>query len=500
MPNLLSPRAPRPDFRRLVTVLVLALGYLGVLRSLAPAQTPVILSPVPKLQFFDANGKPLAFGCVFSYQTLTTTQLATYTDYTGTVANTNPLILTSGGFVGTGGIWLQAGAAYRLVVKSAGGASCALGSTISTVDGISGGMTTLTTIVPYSATPIFVDAAQNQLFEITLTGNASAQPLTAAGIVPPGIITFQITQDNVGNHTFNWPANTIGGVAPTLQATATSQQTFIWNGTNAIALGPMTYDFVGGSSAYAVPNFYDFGLSVSSPVCTSSQGQLVSTCNSVYGVTYNGQTVSPGGSGNVNAGATAHSVAVNEGAGAAISGVVLTNDQALMGSSGVDPTPTSIPNCPNGNLAYSTSTHSYSCAPTVQASSITAIGGDVSISATTDTTWATKSVTMPSTGCPCRAFVSYGMFYITNNAGSFVSWVDDGTNQFATAQSNQTGSANSGDGQSASSYSTGTYANAANITFTAKTWTTVSSMTVKAGNARPGPQNSWLNVTIFTSN
>lgn len=481
-------------------VLFLIVLFFAWLTSAHCQAVPVILSPVPKMQFFDANGKPLAFGCVFSYQTLTTTQLATYTDYTGTVANTNPLILTSGGFVGTGGMWLQAGAAYRLVVKSAGGSACSLGSTISTVDGIAGGVSTLTTIVPYSATPTFVDAAQNQLFTITLTGNASAQPITAAGIIPPGVITFEITQDGVGGHTFSWPANAIGVSSSIVSNTAAvaTQQSFIWNGINAIALGPASYTCNGCGTG--VINLYDFGLTASSPVCTAAGQQLLSSsCSSVYGITYNGQTVSPGGSGNVNAGAAAHSVALNEGAGAAMTGVTLTNDQALMGVTGADPGGTSLANCPTG-LAYSTTSHTYSCAPAVQANSITTISGDVSVSATTDTTWATKAVTMPSTGCPCRAFVSYGMFYITSNAGSFVSWVDDGTNQFATAQSNQTGSATNGDGQSASSFSTGTYANSANITFTAKTWTSSATMTVKAGNARPGPQNSWLNVTIFTSN
>jgi hypothetical protein len=135
----------------------------------------------------------------------------------------------------------------------------------------------------------------------------------------------------------------------------------------------------------------------------------------------------------------------------------------------------------------------------IVAASITTIGGDVPVSATTDTTWATKSVTMPATGGPFRVLVSYGMFYITSNSGSFVAWVDDGTNQFATSQTNQTGSATSGDGQSASSVSPVTYANGANVTFTAKAWTTSASMTVKAGNARPGPQNSWLNVAIIPS-
>lgn len=56
-----------------------------------------ILSPVPKLQFFTAAGVPLVGGKLYSYAAGTSSPLATYTDYTGTVNNTNPVILDSRG-------------------------------------------------------------------------------------------------------------------------------------------------------------------------------------------------------------------------------------------------------------------------------------------------------------------------------------------------------------------------------------------------------------------
>lgn len=217
-------------------VLLLA-GYFG---GMAFAATPVVLMPVPKPQFFDTAGRPLAFGCVFSYETGSSTPLATYTDYTGITQNSNPVVLTSGGFTASGsnGIWLQAGVSYRLLVKAAGGTNCASGSTQYTIDGIGGGTTTLTTNVTYSTTPVFNIQAQNQLFVITLTGNASSQPLTAVGIVPPGLVTWEIIQDNVGSHTFSWPANSVGGCTIGSTANQTTLQHFIWDGTNAIATGP----------------------------------------------------------------------------------------------------------------------------------------------------------------------------------------------------------------------------------------------------------------------
>ena len=93
----------------------------------------------------------------------------------------------------------------------------------------------------YVPTPTFIVTSQNQLFQITLTGNASSNPLSAPGIVPPGLITFEITQDNVGNHTFGWPANSIGGATICPAANCMTTQHFVWDGINAVAVGPGTY-------------------------------------------------------------------------------------------------------------------------------------------------------------------------------------------------------------------------------------------------------------------
>ena len=55
------------------------------------------LTPSPIMQFFDANGNPLVGGKLFTYAAGTTTPQATYTDYTGATANTNPVIFNSRG-------------------------------------------------------------------------------------------------------------------------------------------------------------------------------------------------------------------------------------------------------------------------------------------------------------------------------------------------------------------------------------------------------------------
>ena len=71
------------------------------------------LSPVPKLQFFDANGAPLVGGKLYSYIAGTTTPLSTYTDSTGTTSNTNPVILDARG---EAGVWLADDAFYKLAL------------------------------------------------------------------------------------------------------------------------------------------------------------------------------------------------------------------------------------------------------------------------------------------------------------------------------------------------------------------------------------------------
>ena len=102
----------------------------------AYAQTPptVVISPVPKLQFFDNNGKPLASGCVATYSAGTTTPLQTFTDSTGMVPNQNPVMLDASG---RAAIWISV-PAIKYVVKQKSGSSCSLtqGTVISTSDGV----------------------------------------------------------------------------------------------------------------------------------------------------------------------------------------------------------------------------------------------------------------------------------------------------------------------------------------------------------------------------
>lgn len=93
-------------------------------------------------QFFDNNGVPLAGGLLYTYASGTTTQQATYTNSSGAVANSNPIVLNSSGRTPQE-IWLLNGYSYKFVLQTA------TASQIGSYDGI-----------PYTSTnlPIINDA------------------------------------------------------------------------------------------------------------------------------------------------------------------------------------------------------------------------------------------------------------------------------------------------------------------------------------------------------
>jgi hypothetical protein len=62
-----------------------------------------VVTPTPKTQFLTADGAPLVGGRVYTYEAGTTTPQATYTDSSGSTANSNPIILDSRG---EANIWL----------------------------------------------------------------------------------------------------------------------------------------------------------------------------------------------------------------------------------------------------------------------------------------------------------------------------------------------------------------------------------------------------------
>lgn len=74
------------------------------------------LLPVPKARFFDNAGAPLSGGLLYSYIAGTTTPLATYTSFSGLVANSNPIVLDSAGYAD---VWLVGN--YKFILKDSSG-------------------------------------------------------------------------------------------------------------------------------------------------------------------------------------------------------------------------------------------------------------------------------------------------------------------------------------------------------------------------------------------
>lgn len=71
----------------------------------------------PKARFADLNFNPLAGGLLYSYIAGTTTPLSTYTDASGAVANTNPVVLDANGYAN---IWLGTGTYKFILTDSLG--------------------------------------------------------------------------------------------------------------------------------------------------------------------------------------------------------------------------------------------------------------------------------------------------------------------------------------------------------------------------------------------
>src|SRR5665213_823210 len=80
--------------------------------------TAVALLP-PYQQFFTSNGIPRAGGLVTTYFAGTSTLAPTYTDATGTVLATNPIVLDASGVPPNNAIW--GSGSYKFVVTNSDG-------------------------------------------------------------------------------------------------------------------------------------------------------------------------------------------------------------------------------------------------------------------------------------------------------------------------------------------------------------------------------------------
>lgn len=157
---------------------LLALSLLCAVGALAQNAA---LMPMPRQQFFDSNGAPLAGGLIYTCYAGATcpgNPLSTYTDSTGGVANANPVQLDSGGFAG---IWLGNGS-YKIVAQSS------LGVTQWTVDGVSViGLSLITGSSPFSQLIVTGTGAFGG--NVTVGGNLTVSGTTTVGALTAGAIS-----------------------------------------------------------------------------------------------------------------------------------------------------------------------------------------------------------------------------------------------------------------------------------------------------------------------
>lgn len=229
--------------RRSIAAIILLLALVFTTKSLR-AQVPVTISPTGNVRYFSSTGAPLAGGQLFTYQSGTTTPLATYTDYTGTAVNLNPVVLDA---TGSANVWLATGAAYRFVLEDS------LGNVQWTVDGIVAGGTSsnlsfggaivgLFVSMPYSPTMTF-NALNVGSFYTVLSGNVTSS--SVLNPTPGQLLTFDICQNSTGNYIFSWPANFVNPPTVSANANSCTVAMFLWDKT---AWRTITSSSTGGSS------------------------------------------------------------------------------------------------------------------------------------------------------------------------------------------------------------------------------------------------------------
>jgi len=185
----------------------------------------VILSPLAGAgwQFFDNNGDPLSGGLIYTYDAGTTTPRATYTDNTGNVANTNPIVLDAAGRTASE-VWLTEGVNYKFILKNS------TGSTIGTYDNIAG--------VPASSiTSLRINGSTSGYVDLTTVAVAGANTITFPAAT--GTVLLNPNTAFTGTTTFE-----------TMSATGDISGRTL-NASGSITVGP--YIYTASTGQYKIP-------------------------------------------------------------------------------------------------------------------------------------------------------------------------------------------------------------------------------------------------------
>ena len=178
-------------------------------------------------QFFDNNGNPLSGGLLYTYAAGTTTPTSTYTDSSGTVANTNPIYLNSAGRVPYE-IWLTSGTNYKFVLNTSTGTLLGtydnIKSAATSLDGTgtNNAVTYFNSVGAFSSSPNFT--FNDSTNTLTVAGNISGDNISASGNVAAtgnlsGVnLTATGTAAITGNTTITGTLAVTGGITSSTPA------------------------------------------------------------------------------------------------------------------------------------------------------------------------------------------------------------------------------------------------------------------------------------------
>lgn len=158
------------------------------------------LLPVLKQRFFDPNGAPLAGGKLYSYEAGTTTPTPTFTDQSGTAANTNPIILNANG---EADVWIKSGS-YKFVLQDS------TGVTLWTVDNVQPSSSSSSAVTSSSSNLNYItnpNAEVNVAGWTTYANVAQSSPTSGIGGTPNSTWTRTTTNPLRGAASFLFTRN-----------------------------------------------------------------------------------------------------------------------------------------------------------------------------------------------------------------------------------------------------------------------------------------------------
>lgn len=221
--------------------LMLALALLVSCIGSGAAQTAVSLGTYPQFVSILPNGAMNAFGCVKTFNSGTSTPLATFTDNTGNTQNPNPVPLSAGGVAN---IWFQTGMLYTVVITTTDNNQCKSGggTTILTVNGVNGSL--LNSANVWSASQTFDATTYFPLSDIQLVFGSPSGTQTTLDVVPQSANYILHTPTLTGNDTL-LAANSVQTVTNKNLTTGTEV-----NGCG-LTNGPGTYVCIANNSTTA---------------------------------------------------------------------------------------------------------------------------------------------------------------------------------------------------------------------------------------------------------